>query len=249
MKKNIAVIDLGSNRIALATASIGTDGSVSINSLENTFSHGVKNGEIIDINKVVSDIAAIKEKTEQKKGGKVPKKVFAITKGIDIKTELSRGMIALARNPREITKYDIEKCLDMTTMIKLPLERSIVGRTIKGFCIDGGSCSLSNPLGLYGIKLEAEAFVTTVPTAKIRSLTKCVDHAGLLLDEVHFSGVSVSVSVLDEEEKERGVLLLVIGHSLTEIIIFKDKLMKKSSILENGARTVVDIDKNIVPEK
>ena len=249
MRKNIAVLDLGSNRIALAVASIGYDGSISINALENTLSRGIKCGEIVDINKVIADITAIRDKIQKEKGVKRLKKIFAVTKGVDVKTEPSRGMISLSRSPREITKRDIEKCLDMTTMMRLPLERTIVGKTIKGFYVDGGKQGISNPIGLYGIKLEAEAFVTTAPTSKIHNLTKCIDHAGLLLEGTHLSGEAVASSVLDVAEKEKGVLLLDIGDLLTEAIIFKNRLLKEFWMIEKGAGTILDENKHIIPEK
>ncbi|UCD55534.1 MAG: hypothetical protein JSV93_01685 [Candidatus Omnitrophota bacterium] len=237
MIKIVTVIDLGSNKIAGATASIDKEGNISLLALENLHSRGIRGGDITDINKAVGDIASLMDRLQCRKK---PKNVFVITKSADTKMDILRGMVPLARAPREITRRDVARCLEIAAMVKFPLDRAIIEKIVRGFYIDGSALNVSNPIGLYGIKLETEAFIATVHMSKIQNITKCIDHAGFLLDGICLSGIASSESVLDEKEKKEGVLLLDIGDTLTERLIFKDSMLKSFRIMKKGAGAILN---------
>ena len=239
MSKIVTVIDLGSNRIAAATARINKEGNVSLLALEHLDSRGMRGGDVIDINKATEDITSVVGRLERRKTPKI-QNVFVVTKGADTKMALFSGMIPLARTPREITRRDVLKCLDIAAMVKLPLERAIVEKIVRSFRIDGALQDIINPIGLYGIRLEASAFIATINQSKVQNITKCIDHAGLLLDGIRLSVIASSNSVLDEKEKKEGVLLLDIGDTLTESLIFKNNMLKSFRIIKKGAGTILN---------
>lgn len=239
MKKSITVIDLGSSKIAAATADIDKTGKLSVSALENLESRGINGGEIVDINKAIEDISLIKKKLERKEKNRL-KKVYVTTRGADTRLEASGGMIVLSRTPREVTRKDIKKCLKLTSMVRLPVDRAVVQSIVKGFNIDGAPQMVKDPIGLYGIKLEARAFIATANLSKIQNITKCIDHAGMLLEGIYLSSIAVAGGVLKNEEKEKGVLLIDIGESLTEAIVFKNGALTNAHIMQKGARTIVD---------
>ncbi|OGW75445.1 MAG: hypothetical protein A2Z72_06555 [Omnitrophica bacterium RBG_13_46_9] len=237
--KIITIIDLGSNKIAAATAGIDKCGKVSLSALENLCSRGIKGGEITDIDKATEDISSVVDRLRRRGGGGI-KNVFVTGKTADIKMHTSRGMVPLSKIPRKITRNDVEKCLKIAAMTRLPSGRAIMQRIVKGFSIDGGSFVVADPMGLYGVKLEVEAFMATTTQSKIQNITKCIDRAGLLLNGIYLSGIACAESVLDEEEKEKGVLLLDIGDSLTEQLIFKKNTLMSFNVIRNGAGNISD---------
>jgi cell division ATPase FtsA len=239
MTRPITVIDLGSTRIAAATAGMGRDGSVFFSALENLDSRGIRGGEITDLNKAIEDISLIKRKLEDKEKKKL-KKVYVTTRGADVEMALSRGMVPLSKSPREITKRDVKKCMEAAGLVKLPMERTVMQKIVRGFIVDGASSNVKNPLGLYGIKLEVESFIATANRSKVQNITKCVDHAGFLLDGIYLSSLASADSVLDNEEKETGALLLDIGEALTEAAVFKNSMLRNCRIIKKGAGMVLD---------
>ena len=239
MKKIIAVIDLGSNRIAACAAAVDGLGRTSIVALDSLYSRGINGGSITDINKAVEDISSIMNKMEAQKRKKI-KNIFVTARGIDIKTDISRGMVPLSKIPREITKKDVKKCLEIAQMTRLPMDRTIVENVVRGFYIDGGKMSIANPVGLYGVKLEVETFIATANQSKIQNITKCIDHAGFLLDGIRISGVASAHSVLEGNEKEKGVLLLDIDDTLTEALVVKNNILKDLRVMEKGVSSVLD---------
>ena len=149
-------------------------------------------------------------------------------------------MVALSSVPREVTKKDMARCLEMAAMMKLPLDRAIIEKFARAYYIDGATRNVRNPVGLYGMKLEAEAFVATANRSKIQNITKCIDHAGFLLKGIYLSAIASADSILEEREKEKGVLLVDIGDSMTEAIVFKNNMLWDFCAIEKGAETILD---------
>jgi cell division ATPase FtsA len=234
MREPITVIDLGSNRIVAARGAVDRNNRVHFSALEDLHSRGIEGGEITDINKAIDDISSVMKRFERREKRRL-KKIHVTTRGAGIQMAASRGMTPLSRTPREITGKDIRKCLELATLVKLPVDKAVMQKIIKGFTIDGGEASVLNPLGLYGIKLEVESFIAIASRSKIQNITKCIDHAGFLLDGIYLSSLASAGSILDAKEKEDGVLLLDIGGALTEELIFKNGILKGRAIIKKGA--------------
>ncbi len=237
----MTVIDLGSRRIAAAMAEAATDGRVRLLALENMNSNGISGGCITDIGKTVKDISSVMHRVHSRAGRKA-KNVLVTTGGADTKMVISRGMVPLAGAPRQITAKDVKRCLEIAAMINLPLDRVCVEKIVRRFYIDGASAGVKDPVGLYGIKLEVETFAATANHSKIQNITKCVDHAGFLMDGIYLSCTASAGSVLDAEEKTRGVLLIAIGSSLTEALIFKNDILQSFKIIGKGMAAILDND-------
>ncbi|NQU95755.1 MAG: hypothetical protein HQ549_06005 [Candidatus Omnitrophica bacterium] len=246
MKRLVTVIDLGSNKIAACAAAIDRDGHSSVVALDNLYSRGINGGDITDLNKAIEDLSSVVKRLERQNKRKI-KNVFVTASGIDIETDVSRGMVPLAKTPREITRRDVKKCLDIAKMTRLPMERTILESVVRGFYIDGGKMGITNPVGLYGMKLEVETFIVTTSQSKLQNIAKCIDHAGFLLDGIHLSSIASANGVLETEEKENGVLLLDIGETLTETLTFRDNMLKDLRVIKKGASSV--LDKNMCVDK
>ena len=168
MGKLITVLDIGSNKIAASSCDVSKDGVISIRALANMDSRGLSQGAVTDVGKAAEDISSVIKLLSNRARKKI-KNITVVTKADDIRPELSRGMVGLSKIPRPVTKKDISKCVNLAEMAKLPLDRVIIDKVVTGYFIDGGASRVSNPLGLYGIKLEAGVkwSLATVDATKI----------------------------------------------------------------------------------
>ncbi len=236
-KETVTVIDLGSSRIAGAAADMWPNGAFELFALDNRPSRGVTKGEITDMDKVVGDISAVVEKLGRARGKKI-RDIYVTIKGQDIKIELSRGMSALSKVPHEITKKSVSRASDVAGMIKLPIERTVIAKAMKGFYVDGSRELIDNPMGLYAMKLEAEAFLVTTTHSKVQNIEKCVDHAGFMLKGIRLSSLASARSVLHVNEKEEGVIFLDIGKAQTEALIFNKGKLMSFRVMKKGTAFV-----------
>jgi cell division protein FtsA len=91
---------------------------------------------------------------------------------------------------------------------------------------------------MTGVRLETDTHIITGATTSIRNLIKCMGLVGVNVEELVFSGIASSQSVLTETEKELGVILVDIGGETTDIVIYVDGAIAYSSVIPIGARHI-----------
>ena len=93
---------------------------------------------------------------------------------------------------------------------------------------------IKDPVGMSGVKLEADFHVITAQTNAIRNINKCVKRAGLDIENLILEPLASSMSVLSDEEKEAGVCLVDIGGGTTDVAIFHDSIIRHTAVIPFG---------------
>jgi cell division protein FtsA len=91
---------------------------------------------------------------------------------------------------------------------------------------------------MHGTRLDVETHIVTGIDAAIQNLTKCVEGAGVEVDGLVFEPLAAAEAVLDEEEKEQGVVLADIGGGTTDIALFVDGSVYHTAVLPVGGNHV-----------
>jgi cell division protein FtsA len=84
------------------------------------------------------------------------------------------------------------------------------------------------------VALEAHVHIVTGKTPLIQNLIKCVELAGIHPDKIVLQPIASSRSVLSEEEKELGVVLIDIGGGTTDMAVWKNGSLIHSQIIPVG---------------
>ena len=100
--------------------------------------------------------------------------------------------------------------------------------------------NIKNPLGLQGVRLTAQAHLIACHQDWLINLRKAVERSGLIVDQIVFSGLASSYSVLSEEEKELGVCLIDIGAGTMDILVFTDGALRYSKVIPYAGNRVTD---------
>ena len=82
------------------------------------------------------------------------------------------------------------------------------------------SGAFSNPVGMYGVRLEASVHVVTSSVAAVRNICHSILRAGVDVRGVVLGGLASSYAVLSEDERQMGVCLLDIGGGTTDVAVF-----------------------------
>ena len=127
-KKPLVVtgLDIGSTKVSAVAAEIDKDGILTILAQASISSKGIYRGSFSDLNEGVDSVIKALSKLKDKVGARGLGSIYVNISGQSIKAEKSRGMIPLSMRGREITKGDVEKCMNVASTIQLPYDRDII---------------------------------------------------------------------------------------------------------------------------
>jgi cell division protein FtsA len=97
---------------------------------------------------------------------------------------------------------------------------------------------IADPIGMSGVRLEANFHIITGQISASRNILRCVEKAGLEVNEITLEPIASSSAVLSEEEKEAGVVLVDIGGGTTDITVFKNGVIRHTSVIPFGGNVI-----------
>jgi cell division protein FtsA len=134
---------------------------------------------------------------------------------------------------REVTRKDLDRVIESATAGAQPADREVIHVMPQEFIVDGER-KIKDPIGLYGVKLEAKIHMVTAQVTQAQNLVKCVHQAGLDVQSLVLEQVASSEAVLTPDERDVGVVLLDCGGGTTDIAVFCDGSIKYTSNITIG---------------
>lgn len=234
--KIICGIDVGSSKIATLIASVEESGKINLLGVSNTPSKGVRKNQVVDIDEAVISITESVEASERMAGYSISS-AFVSIGGPQIESTNSHAVVAVSEPEGEIKESDIARVNDAAKAIALPSSREILHVIPRTFTVDGQE-GIKDPIGMTGVRLETQTHIITGSTTSMRNLVKCIQQVGIDVEELVFGGISSSLSILTDTEKELGVVLVDIGGETTDVVVFVDGSVSYSAVIPIGARHI-----------
>jgi cell division protein FtsA len=91
---------------------------------------------------------------------------------------------------------------------------------------------------MCGVRLEANFHIITGQITAINNIYRCVEKAGLKVNELTLEPIASADAVLSEEEKQAGVALVDIGGGTTDITIFHEGIIRHTSVIPFGGNVI-----------
>ncbi|MFT4777558.1 MAG: cell division protein FtsA [Flavobacteriales bacterium] len=234
----IVGLDIGTTKIACLVGRKTEHGKIEILGYGKSDSVGVTRGVVSNIEKTVASIRAAVEEAEQNSDVEI-KVVNVGIAGQHIKSLQHRGLRTRDNLDDEICKDDIDALVnDMYKLVMLPGEQ-IIHVLPQEYTVDNEQ-GIRDPIGMSGIRLEANFHIITGQMAAARNIYKCVARAGLKVDQLILEPLASSEAVLSAEEKEAGVALVDIGGGTTDIAIFQDGIIRHTAVIPFGGNVITD---------
>lgn len=237
-EKIITGIDVGSEKISTAIATVH-DNKISIIGVSGAVpSKGIKRGCVVDIDEAVEAISTSLERAERMAGVSVSG-AFVTLNGSHIQTENSHGVVAVNPQIGEITREDVLRVTDAAQAVTLPSSRQIIHVIPRDFIVDSQE-GIKDPVGMAGIRLEVETNIMHGSATAMKNLTKCIDQVGVEVQELVYTSLAASEATLTDTEKELGTILIDIGGGTTSLIAFLEGSPVFSSVLGIGAKHITN---------
>ena len=232
-KKIITGIDIGTTKIAVIIAEASDDGKITILGDGITPSYGLKKGEVVDIPKTRNSIDKAIREAEEKSNYKVDSAFIGIT-GDHIRG-MSYSQFTDCEDEgitgSEIQEKDIVKVREKIRAFPLASDRKILHVLDQEYRVDEQK-NIENPRGLYGRRLELNAFVVHITKNSINNLKNCLNE-NVHINEFVLEPLASAYAVLNNQQKNLGTVLIDIGGGTTDILIYEN----------NGVRYTGAIDK------
>lgn len=228
----IAAIDIGTTKICTLVGGQGKDGEAEIIGVGVSPAQGIKKGLVVDIDATVQSVKASIDKAERSSGFKIVSAYVGIS-GDHVGSLNNHGQIAVSHPNRAITPEDAARVIEAARAVSIPANREMIHIIPRNYIIDGQG-GVKNPIGMHGYRLEVETHIVTGGVTSIQNLTKCVNRAGIDVDDLVLQPLASAEAVLTQEEREMGVLLADIGGGTTDIAVFVDGSVWHTSSLPVG---------------
>lgn len=234
--KVVVGIDIATSKIATVIATVKDDNQVNVIGVSNIPSKGLRKGQIVDIEESVAGVTEGLESAERMAGVSVGSAYISVG-GAHISCLNSRGVVAVAEPEKEITQEDVDRVIEAARAVSLPSSKEILHCIPRGFIVDGQE-GIKDPIGMTGVRLEVDTHIITGASTAIRNLVKCVSEVGVDVAGLVFTGLASGEAVLNDTEKELGVILVDIGGGTTDLCLHVDGALSYSSVLPIGAKNI-----------
>jgi len=236
--KIITGLDIGTTKVCAVIAKEDGNGRLYVVGIGSVPFSGLKQGAVVNIDLAVQSIQRAVIEAETMAGVKVDS-VYVGIAGNHIRGVNSKAMVSVASKDHKITQSDIDRVIEMTKTMMMPIDRRIIHVIPQEFIV-GNRDRIQDPFGLWGTRLEVKALIFTVAVNSAQSIIKSVERAGYKVEEIVLESLANSMAVLDESERNRGVVLVDMGSATTNIAMFCEGHIRHNSVVALGGQNVTN---------
>ncbi|MFY0687620.1 MAG: cell division protein FtsA [Cyclobacteriaceae bacterium] len=233
--KIVVGLDIGTTKICAIVGKKNEYGKLEILGMGKASSDGVSRGVVINIDKTVRAIELAMKEASDQSGIDIGLVNVGIA-GQHIKSSIHHGSITRTTDD-EINVEDVNRLANDMYRIVIPPGSQIIHVMPQDYIVDYED-EIKDPVGMSGVKLEADFHIITAQTNAINNINKCVRRAGLEIDNLILEPLASSLAVLSDEEKEAGVCLVDIGGGTTDIAVFYDNIIRHTAVIPFGGNII-----------
>ena len=237
VERTVVGIDIGSSKVCTLVAEVGNGRPRAIG-VGLARSQGMRKGSVVNVTEASEAIRESVDKAERTSGYRI-RSAFVGLSGLHVSSLNSRGVVGISRRERGITADDVGRALEAARSIALPQNRELIHVIPRSYVVDGQT-DVSDPIGMRGLRLEAETHIVTAGSAAVENLRQCVERAAVQVDDVVSSSIAAGEAVLTAQERTMGVAIADIGAGTTDIGVFIDGTVLHSAVLGIGGANVTN---------
>ncbi|MGC9363392.1 MAG: cell division protein FtsA [Fidelibacterota bacterium] len=242
--QTLTVVDIGTWKTCVLIADVHPEtGNPHIKGYGTVETKGLKRGVVVNIEELSRTISEAINAAESMAGTSVSQCYVSIS-GDHIRSMNTQGTVAITRDVRgsvgeaqEIEQEDIDRVIEHTRAVPLPVDRQILHVMPQEFVVDEQS-GIKNPINLLGRRLEARVHITTYSTTVASNLRRCFKNIGLTVNTFILQSLASSISVLTPSEREAGAILIDIGAGTTDVIVYADDGIHHTGVVNFGDQLV-----------
>jgi cell division protein FtsA len=120
--------------------------------------------------------------------------------------------------------------IETAKAVNIPTDQQLLHTVPQEFIVDNQE-DVREPIGMSGIRLEVRVHIVTGAVSAVQNIVKCVRRCGLEVSDLILQPMASADSVLTNDEKELGVVLIDIGGGTTDIAVFSDGAIRHTAVI------------------
>ncbi len=228
----IVGLEIGTSKVCAVVGDLAPDGSLNIVGLGQARSRGVRKGEIADAPMAEEDVRHAIVEAEQMADVEIRSVYLGVTGG-HVRGFNNRGVHPVVSADREISEEDVQDVITNAKAINLPAQNHVIHAIRQHFLVDGQD-GVTNPVGMLGSRVEVDVHVVHGNLNRLQNAIRTVKGLQLEVDDIVFNGLASSLSLLSNEQKELGSLVIDMGGGTTEYVVYTNGIIKQTGVLAVG---------------
>lgn len=241
MPRNIiTALDIGSSTVQTVVAERKKgNGGLRILGIGVAPSQGVRRGLIVDTGDAMAVIRQSVDEARKSSGVSV-KSAWLAVDGAYITVSSTRGVVAVSRADGEISREDTKRAISAAEQF-LPKNpnKEILHIIPRDYKVDSES-GIKDPVGMHGIRLEVDALIIESSAPAMKTLLKCVEGAGIGVENYVFAPLAAGEAILTKRQKELGVMLLDVGGGTSSFVIYEEGVPIHAGVIPIGGNHITN---------
>lgn len=229
---SIVGIDIGTTKICTIVAGFEADSKPTILGVGHVQSRGLRKGKVIDLERTISSIRESKIQAEQASGTTLDSAYVGVS-GSHIRSDISNGTTAITDPHRGITLEDTEHVIELAQHADMPKGRRLIDVHVRDYIVDG-QVGISDPVGMSGMRLEANVLLISTSIPEIEDIYRAVNQSGIDVENIIISPIASAEATLSFDEKESGTAVIDIGGGTTDLAVYRDGGLVHTKIFAIG---------------
>jgi cell division protein FtsA len=241
MRANLITgLDIGTTKTSAVIAELVGEGrrrpELKILGVGQARTAGVRREVVTHIEETTETIQSAMKEAELMAGVSIDR-VWAGINGEHVEGRSSLGVIAVGGD--EITRGDLRRVHEVARAVALPPDKEFLHAIPQDYMVDHQR-GIKDPIGMSGIRLEADVYLVTCSASAATNIRKAVSRAGYRVQSLVLSPLATARAVLTEDEKEVGVAMVEIGAATTQIAVYYEGKIRHVGMLAVGGDTVTN---------
>ncbi len=236
MKDYIVGIDISTSKVCGIVGNLGDDNKIEVLGITTYDCQGVKDNKIINIHNTSKAICNVIKHLENIVDKQLQEVYFSIPISICESVRV-KGIIPFS-SYKEITLQDINNVKD-AMQFSVSRNKEIIAVEVEEYIVDDMR-NIDNPLKMKAKTLQGEGVMFIAPLEEVNKFKRCMEECGLIVKGMVVSALGIAKDTLKKEELDKGVAIIDIGATNTEVTTFKRNYYLDSFSVPLGGDTITN---------
>ncbi len=240
----VAGLEIGSFKTVAVIAERYRNQQIHVLGVGTAPSQGIFRGQVTDVEAAAASIGTAIRHAEQAAACRVERICVGIA-GSHLTTMAGTAEILLRANERSFRNHHLQQLLVRLTGSVCQPGREVVYLNPLEYVVDG-TARVDNPVGLVGRRLALTATIVTGLSGSLSNQAEAMRQARAPVYSAMLQPHAAAGACLDDEQTHAGVALLDIGHSTSDLMVFRQGTFRlMHSIPVAGESVTTDIAKGL----